>query len=209
MDANTPKDTDTANNTNNTNYTNSPISPRKKPNRLIRYFLFILGWCILAIAFSWFFQPKPKPVSNLFYVCVMQDNEPTIMQSKDIPTSNPAAKLCQQPYNQNFNNSVYRMEFDKIKASDQNAQRQEWQLKTWTDSIGDPYVFRYEVDTAGKVYPLWYTYGGWSSKLMAWIYALIAMTILWKIFSSIGKKIDNRKTKDKGDSCNNDKKGNL
>ncbi len=151
--------------------------------KITKFMAFILLWSVIAnISIFFFYQPTHHVPTEFFNICVLKDNKPdwVILEKRDnLP-------LCQQNY-QNIQVDTYAfMDFEKIDNNNN-----EWQLTTWSDSMGDPFIYHYQIDKQQKIIPLWWSYGGMMVKASYWFFALLLSAFFW----DISKKMIKRKLK--------------
>ncbi len=150
---------------------------------LLKFVTFILLWYILTkISIFFLYKPRHYPIhKETFNVCVLKDNKPnwsTLENSRNFP-------LCQKNYKNVQVGTYYWIDFEKI-DNDNN----EWQLTTWNDSMGDPFIYRYQINNKqiNKVKPLWWSFGGMMIKVSYAFFALLLSAIVWDIVKKIIKK---------------------
>ncbi len=147
---------------------------------MTKFMAFILLWCVIAnIGIFLFYKPIHHSPTEFFNICVLKDNKPdwvTLEKQANLP-------LCQQNYQQIEVGSYYVMDFEKIDNG-----KNEWQLTTWSDSMGDPFIYRYQIDKQNKITPLWWSKGGMMANVSYWFFALLLSAFIWDIAKKIIKR---------------------
>lgn len=134
----------------------------------------------LMIAQILFFNMQPKAIqpNEYFRVCVLENGVPDTFIIKDIK---PNQTVCTQELDHNFP-SYGSMHLRQLP-------NQVWELETWGDSMGDPFIYRYHIDNQGKIMPLNWAYGGMMSRIIAYVWAVGITAILWKLGKFLINKI--------------------
>lgn len=142
---------------------------------------FILVWAIIGFMLS-FDKPKPKTPSEYFNICVIKNQTPINIELKD-HTGEP---LCNTPLkNIPMNNPVFHFHLNNIDN--------EWEMTTFTDSMADPFIYRYKIEN-NKAIPLWYNFGGNAWKMSVVVFEFFGAVLLLSIIKVIKNRL-NKKNK--------------
>lgn len=165
---------------------------QKLPKPLAKFLGFMLIWTILANLYIVLNPPKHRPISKLFSICILQDNQPQRIYLNDFK----GQPLCQTPFS-NVNNGNAGYYFDMQKIAQITPTLTEWEMISIEDSPADPFVYRYQIDSSvrpAKPIALWETRDGWAVIMMGWTFALFATTIIHAILNRIIQRRNKQKT---------------
>lgn len=145
----------------------------------IKKILCIMGlYILISQLFVWQMKPKQLPPTDYFNVCVMENNTPNWITIKKITATQT---ICTQPLDYRFPD-LGSMHLRLLP-------NQIWELETWGDSMGDPFIYRYQIDNQGKITPINWEYGGMMTRVMAYFGAIFITTFIWKIGKWLYRKI--------------------
>ncbi|SSY79708.1 hypothetical protein [Alysiella crassa] len=145
----------------------------------VKKILSVIGlYILISQLFVWQMKTKPRPPSDYFNVCVMENNTPNLLTIKKIKTTQT---VCTQPLDYDFPH------FGSMHL--RLLPNQIWELETWRDSMGDPAIYRYQIDNQGKITPINWEYGGMMMRVMAYIWAIFITTFIWKFGKWLYRKI--------------------
>lgn len=143
--------------------------------RLRKIIFFILAWIMTGGILS-LNKPMPKQPNEHFYICVMQNQQPINILFKDYKNES----FCETELKSiPMKNPHFYFHLNQI--------NDEWEMTTFTDSMADPFIYRYKIENY-KAVPLWYNYGERVWYLSIVIISLFLTTLFfqaYKIFRKI------------------------
>lgn len=146
-----------------------------------KFLSFILVWVVISFLLS-FDKPQPKTPSEYFNICVIKNQTPInidLKEHKDEP-------FCDTPLkNIPMNNPVFHFHLDNIDN--------EWEMTTFTDSMADPFVYRYKIEN-GKAIPLWWNYGGNAWKMSVVVGGFFGAVLFFPTIRTIKRIYEKHKT---------------
>lgn len=137
---------------------------------------------VIQIAFG-IGKPKPRTPNEFFNICVIKNEQPINLILKEYK----GELLCDTPLNNvPMNNPIFHFHLDNIDN--------EWELTTFSDSMADPFVYRYKIENH-QVIPLWYHFGGNSGKMSVVVFGFFMTLILLSAVKVVRKRLNKPQNK--------------
>lgn len=137
--------------------------------QVARVLLGMALWLLCSIViYHLFLSPPRLPPGAVFSVCVLDGAQAAVKRAD----ARGGLPLCREALVYESDNGLYRIHFSR--------RGDEYYLRTFADSISDPWEFAYRLE-GEKIVPLWWRYGTSLRKMMAVLYAAVAAVVLFRV----------------------------